>query len=55
MQICKEGSEKGKYIDGKNKRMLYLKLKGGYFRSKAAFYTYLKDNNLLLKDANEVK
>jgi len=45
----------GQYIDKKNKRTLYLKLKGGYFRSKAAFRTYLKDNNLLLKDANEVK
>jgi large subunit ribosomal protein L19e len=45
----------GQYINKKDKRMLYLKLKGGYFRSKAAFYAYLKDNNLLLKDAKEVK
>jgi len=45
----------GDYIDRKDKRMLYLKLKGGYFRSKAAFHVYLKDNNLLLKDAKEVK
>jgi large subunit ribosomal protein L19e len=45
----------GQYVEKKGKRMLYLKLKGGYFRSKAAFYAYLKDNSLLLKDAKEVK
>jgi large subunit ribosomal protein L19e len=45
----------GQYVDKSNKRMLYLKLKGGYYRSKAAFYAYLKDNSLLLKDAKEVK
>jgi large subunit ribosomal protein L19e len=45
----------GKYVDVKNKRKLYLKMKGGYFRGKSAFLAYLKDNSLLLKDAKEVK
>lgn len=43
------------YVDRKNKRKLYLKMKGGYFRGKSAFLAYLKENNFLLKDAKEVK
>jgi large subunit ribosomal protein L19e len=45
----------GQYVDRKNKRKLYLKMKGGYFRGKSAFLAYLKDNSFLLKDAKEVK
>jgi large subunit ribosomal protein L19e len=45
----------GKYVDRKNKRKLYLKMKGGYFRGKSAFLAYLKDNSFLLKEAKEVK
>jgi large subunit ribosomal protein L19e len=45
----------GGYVDRKNKRKLYLKMKGGYFRGKSAFLAYLKDNGFLLKEAKGVK
>ncbi|MFA5049705.1 MAG: 50S ribosomal protein L19e [Candidatus Micrarchaeia archaeon] len=39
-----------KKIEPKNKRMIYLKIKGGSFRNKQAIFVYLKDNKLLLKE-----
>ena len=37
---------KGK-VDKSHKRTLYMKIKGGSFRGRKAFLTYLKDNHLL--------
>jgi large subunit ribosomal protein L19e len=45
----------GGYVEKANKRKFYLKMKGGYFRGKSAFYAYLKDNGFLVKEAKEVK
>ncbi len=40
--------EEGK-VARENKRKLYLKIKGGHFRGKSAFLTYLKDNGFLVE------
>lgn len=37
-------------IEKTNKRSIYMKIKSGIFKSKAAMLTYLKDNSLLLKE-----
>ncbi len=34
-------------LEKSNKRKIYLKIKGGSFRSKQAMYAYLKDNKLV--------
>lgn len=39
-----------KKVDSDDKRNIYLKIKGGSFRSKQAMHTYLKDNKLLKKE-----
>jgi len=36
-------------LDQKDKRKIYLRIKGGSFRSKHTLYLYLEDNKLLLK------
>lgn len=38
-----------KKIEQEDKRMIYLKIKGGSFRSKQAMYAYLEDNKLIKK------
>ena len=37
-------------LDEENKRYVYLKIKGGSFRSKRAMITYLKENELIPED-----
>lgn len=42
-------------LDKENKRYIYLKIKGGAFRSKKAMLTYLKENELIPEDFELVK
>lgn len=49
-QLVADGS-----IEKKNKRALYLKIKGNAFKGKKQILTYLKDNKLLVKEPVQKK
>lgn len=52
--FLKELREKG-YLDPKTYRMLYLKTKGGFFRSKRHVKLYLEEQKLALKPTKSAK